>query len=302
MQRSVHESLFTYRKYRYALIAAALLFGCLLLYAFFQVSSATIFSLFTSYILGGLCLSIVFFLLMLGVRKRSYQSSAGTVQGWASAHIYFGLLLLCLSLLHSGGEINFSIHGLTYLLMLIVGVSGVVGTLVYLRYPNELSHTLVGSDVDNIYQELQSLDRTTRQVCASCDSNVRLATISALERTSFPESYWQALIGWDRSHVQLQKVNTESGKADNAIVSNKGQEAILRYLSERIPYCHRTGEVERLSELLLNFTRRGELLARYYRAMRIKGILKLWLWFHIPVSIVFVVAMLIHVFVVFYYW
>ena len=42
------------------------------------------------YTFGTIGAVLILWLLLLGVRKRSYASSLGTVQGWTSAHVYLG--------------------------------------------------------------------------------------------------------------------------------------------------------------------------------------------------------------------
>ena len=46
------------------------------------------------YVLGSLGALLIIWLSLLGVRKRRYSSTMGTVQGWTSAHVYLGTVLV----------------------------------------------------------------------------------------------------------------------------------------------------------------------------------------------------------------
>ena len=54
------------------------------------------------YVLGTVGALLIVWLASLGIRKRAYASSLGSVQGWASAHIYLGTSLLVVATLPLG--------------------------------------------------------------------------------------------------------------------------------------------------------------------------------------------------------
>ncbi len=87
------------------------------------------------YTLGTIGALLILWLLWFGVRKRSYRSNAGTVQGWLSAHVYLGTALVVVATLHTGFELGWNVHTLAYVLMLLVVASGFYGVFVYLRVP-----------------------------------------------------------------------------------------------------------------------------------------------------------------------
>ena len=53
---------------------------------------------------------LILWLTALGIRKRSYKSRLGTVQGWVSAHVYLGLALIVIVTLHTGFQFGWNIH------------------------------------------------------------------------------------------------------------------------------------------------------------------------------------------------
>ena len=67
-----------------------------------------------------------------------------------------------------------------------------------------------------------------------------------------------------------------------------------------MPSGHSGGEAEEHVAKLLN--RRAEQLAQIRRHLRIRALLEVWLFIHIPATIALLAALLAHVISVFYYW
>ena len=67
------------------------------------------------------------------VRKRRYSSTMGTVQGWLSAHVYLGIALIVIVLLHTGFQFGANVHTLAFALMVLVVASGLYGVFFYVR-------------------------------------------------------------------------------------------------------------------------------------------------------------------------
>ena len=77
----------------------------------------------------GLTLGIIGLLLILlltyfGIRKRSYKSTFGTLEQWMQSHIYLGILVFVILLLHTGGRFNDQIAVTTFILVGAVVFSG----------------------------------------------------------------------------------------------------------------------------------------------------------------------------------
>jgi hypothetical protein len=246
------------------------------------------------YILGTVGALLIVWLSMLGIRKRSYRSSLGTVQGWTSAHIYLGIALLLIATLHCAAQFGWNVHTFAYVLMCLVIVSGLYGLYVYLHFPGRMADNRAGKDQKQWIAELADVDDRIATVAESCDAVLQAMTMSALELTRVGGSSWQQLTAVDRSLILF----TEGGKA----VANVEQGIIIDTLSQRIPDARKAAEAEVLNELLALFGRRQVILHLLRRDIRMRALVKIWLYFHVPLTIALLVALSIHIFSVFIYW
>src|SRR5687767_11177766 len=140
----MHQSFLSYRRKRYMWIALALCAAAIVAYALHEPRSTPNGGTWLGYTLGTVGAALIFWLTALGVRKRSYKSRLGTVQGWVSAHVYLGLALVVVVTLHTGFQFGWNIHTVAYLLMMLVIASGLVGINAYVRLPKEMSQNRAG--------------------------------------------------------------------------------------------------------------------------------------------------------------
>ncbi|TXS96727.1 hypothetical protein FV139_04480 [Parahaliea maris] len=246
------------------------------------------------YVLGTVGALLIVWLSVLGVRKRRYSSAAGTVQGWTSAHVYLGAVLLLIGTLHSAAQVGWNVHTLAYALMCLVIFSGFYGLYVYIHLPGHLATNNAGKDRDAWLEELADLDSNIRDTVESCDAELQAMALSALDLTQLGGSTWQQLTARDGSRIVLP--------GQSKAVSNAEQGIIVNALSERIPDARKQSQAEVLNELLALFGRRRVILHLLRQDVRLKGLLKVWLFVHIPLTIALLVALSIHIFSVFIYW
>lgn len=245
------------------------------------------------YTLGTIGACLIVWLSLLGIRKRRYSSRIGTVAGWASAHVYLGLALLLVATLHCAWQFGWNVHTLAYALMCGVIGSGLYGLFVYLRLPQAQAHNRAGKDRDAWIDELRSIDTDIESVAAKADADTQTMGLSAQSLTAIGESIWAQLWGLDRSRVNLPK---------QGLVSNADQEAVIDYLARHIPNARTRREAEVLNDLMDLFGRRRVLLSRMREDLRLSAHLKIWLFFHVPMTLALLVALSIHIVVVFFYW
>jgi len=250
-------------------------------------------STWQGYVLGSIGAALIVWLSLLGVRKRQY-GAAGQLREWVSAHIYFGLALIGVVLLHSGGQLGWNVHTLSFVLMVVVVLSGIVGTALFVLVPERLSRVRQGRSSAALYVEMQQLDEQCLQLSRSCSPATELAVRSSIERTVIGGSVLDQVLARDRS--------TFSGGEDPGIRSNRDQREVLKHVAGITPQVRSEAESSALQAIITVLARRRELLRHIRRDVQFRGLLELWLYVHVPVTIGLLAGLLIHVFVVFWYW
>ncbi|MEQ8517341.1 MAG: hypothetical protein RIC38_17215 [Chromatocurvus sp.] len=287
-------SIVSYARYRYLWLALILVAASVALY-FSQAADGAQprnGGTWQGYTLGTVGALLIVWLSLLGVRKRSYRSAMGRVQGWTSAHVYLGLALLVIATLHCALQFGLNVHTLAYILMCLVVLSGIYGLYAYLALPGSMAANNAGRDIAASSRELEDIDRQISRAAVRGDGDLRAVVDSALELTRLGGSAWSVLAGGDRSRVRL------GGSA----VDNRDQGAVIAHLAARVPQASRRREAELLNELLDMFGRRQVLLRRLRRDARLRGLVQVWLFFHIPLTVALLFALVVHILSVFIYW
>lgn len=247
------------------------------------------------YILGIVAALLILLLTYLGIRKRKYASTMGTVEGWTSAHIYLGATLLLMASLHAAFQVGWNVHTLAYVLMIAVILSGFYGLFTYMHYPSVLSYNNVGGTQEDWLQELAEIDDKLKDLSSSTRGNLRQSILSAIVNTRFSGRLISQLRGKDQSKIKLQSESKN-------LVANTNQEKIIDLLASALPNSINQNEASALNELLTLFSRRQRLLKIIRRNLQIKAFLRVWLLFHIPLTIALLAALIVHILVVFIYW
>ncbi len=293
----MYVNILRYRHGRYLWWALALVAVCVGLYMSQDVALPRGGSSWQGYVLGSVAALLVLWLAWMGIRKRSYQASRGTLQGWVSAHIYLGLALPPVALMHSAFQFGLNVHTLTLLLLLGVVLSGVYGLYAYLRLPPAMVENRDNQSFDERLAELDRLDKLGLELAADCDESVQALVSSAIERSAIGGGLLDQLLARDRSQVLLP--------ADDGVrplAGNPGQRRVIDFLVAKLPDTSKPGEAERLRALLAVSSRRGELLQRLRRELALQSRLRIWLAFHVPLTVALLGALAVHVLTVFFYW
>jgi hypothetical protein len=252
------------------------------------------------YVLGTIGAMLIVWLMLLGVRKRSYSSSVGSVAGWTSAHVYLGTALLIVATLHSAGQLGWNVHSFAYILMCAVIFSGFYGIHTYVNYPHSITNNRSGSSRAALFAELFKLDRRGRELGAKSPDDINIAVRSAIERTAIGGGIYAQLVGKDQS--LFIRPSESHDPAGGRPISNRDQQPIIDYIAARIPKTNKIAETELLQELLEIFCRRQAVLRRVSHDIRLSGRIRVWLLIHIPLSIALLVALFIHIITTFIYW
>ena len=248
------------------------------------------------YALGTIGASMIVWFTYFGVRKRRYSSTLGTVQGWLSAHVYLGIALVIIVFLHTGFQFGYNVHTLALLLMVLVVASGLYGVVIYTKYPERLSDNRDGANRSELLDQLQDIDRRSRKIAEDLPQEFQELVSSGISRTFLGGSVWARLRGLDQSQVVLKRGN------GSEVVANVGQEAALDWLAEQQSRSSDPEAAASTGELSALIRNKRTLLKKLAEDMRLQATIEVWLFVHVPLTAGLLVALLVHILVVFMYW
>jgi len=274
-----HYSILEYARFRWFKASVALCAVAAIAYLWHDPVPKPYGGTWLGYTLGTIGALLILWLLWYGVRKRRYDAQ-GSVQGWLSAHVYLGVALVVIVTLHTGFELGWNVHTLAYVLMLAVVLSGLYGTVVYMRVPRAMTANLGEETLDSLLLRIADVDREMRE-----------------KALSLPDALL-ALV-------------------DRSVNGTRLGGGVLRLMSGRDPSCPTAaavrdwprvaaglkGDAARLSkEVYGELLQKNQLLARARRDMRYQAILDLWLFLHVPLAFMLLAALTAHIVSVFIYW
>ena len=269
-----HVSFLKHKKFRYLWLALLLSIASAAGYAMIDQEPRPNGGTWYGYTLGTIGLLLIVWLSLLGIRKRKITEGQWSLKAWTSAHVYLGLALIVVGTLHTGFQIGWNVHTLAYVLMLLVIVSGIYGVVVYATLPSTLSSNRNEMTRAQMLEALTALDRQLESAAQPLDRQKSDLVIAALEQDVF---YGGAL-----------------ARLTGAYPGCRTKRALARF-----PEGHGDEAEERVRTLL---SKRAAQLGQIRRHLRIKALIEVWLFIHIPATIALLAALLAHVVSVFYYW
>ena len=296
----MHKSIFSYKSARYLWIALVLSFASIVAYLWHQPPGPPNGGTWLGYTLGTIGALLILWLMLLGIRKRSYSSNMGTVQGWTSAHVYLGSAVLIVATLHAAWQVGWNIHTLAYVLMVLVILSGFFGIYAYMRYPRLLTELRSSTTREQFFKQVEDLDRQCLRTADKIDPETRALVQSAAERTTLGGGWWRQLTAGDGSKVVLPLTFSESGA--ETLQGNTDQKRAIAAVAKRMAETRGGAEVPELQNLLSTLATRQALLRRIRDDIRIHAVLQIWLYIHVPLSFGLLAALIAHVFSVLVYW
>lgn len=292
----IHTGILEYKKSRYFWWSLILVIVCVVIYLTQSADDPPNGGTWQGYTTGTIGALLILWLSLLGIRKRSYKSRSGTVAGWTSAHVYLGSAVIIIATLHSANQLGWNIHTLSYVLLLGVVLSGFVGLYYYLTLPQVSLKNRNGQSRDTLFAELFELDEQGKEIATRCSSDISLIANSAIARTGIGGGVIAQLLRSDNSKVKIEQ------NSKQVLVENRDQARVLEIVANRIPDAARKSEVGPLRELLSVMSRRQAVIRRIVRDIQLQGMLRIWLYFHIPLTIALLIALLMHIIATFLYW
>jgi hypothetical protein len=223
---------------------------------------------------------IILLLMYFGVRKRSYKSSLGTLEGWLHAHIYLGLLVFFMILFHSGFRFHDRVATAALILMTLVFVSGIVGVLLYTYIPPLLIDVESKLTAEQISSQINQLAQVIRRLAADKSTAFQDYCINLL-RMEKPKS----LAGW---RIMAPGVNPRAGIIATPLSSDL----------ELIPPAER----DEFVQVLALANQMTQLRQSLIHKQRYINTMAAWLYVHVPLSFAMLVAVFAHITAFFFYW
>jgi hypothetical protein len=277
---AAHASFLVYRRFRYLKVAVLLSLASLVAYLGWEPPGGHNGGTWLGYALGTIGALLILWLMLFGIRKRRYGPGNWSLKGWLSAHVYLGLSLLLVATLHTAFQVGLNVHTLAYALMVVVILSGLFGVFAYVRLPRLMTENRMGQSLDGMALEMLELDRQCVDLALGLSDEYVAEVQRSRQQTRLGGSARRQLSGRD------PKCGTTLALAR------------VRELASTAP----PAMSERVAGLVVVLGRKQELLQRARRDIRIKALMDLWLYVHVPLSFALLAALIAHVVAVFFYW
>lgn len=294
----MHESFLNHKSRRWLKVGCAVVLASVLAYAIHSPRVPANGATWLGYTLGTIGALLIFWLMLLGVRKRRYRSTLGTVKGWLSAHIYLGLALIFVATLHTGFQFGWNLHTLAYTLMCIVIGSGIFGVLLYWRYPTLMSEARGNQTTSELLVTLAEFDNQLQRAAEKLPTDATAVISSSIAGTQIGGKPWQLVSSKDRSEIALP--TGRNGKLKKT--SNVAQNAAITWVADAMATSTEPNRRDDYQAALTLLGNKQSLLQRLREYSRVQAMLQIWLALHIPLSFGLLAALVSHIVVVFFYW
>jgi hypothetical protein len=230
---------------------------------------------------------LVLLLVAFGWRKRAYGSKVGTLEGWLQAHVYLGLLAPVVVLLHTGFRFEDRVALAAFGVMALVAFSGVVGAAFYTVYPRLLTEVQSNLAPAETSERLNRLTASMARLASG-----RSPAFEGVYREVAGSATPRGLAGWKLLLGRLPG----GGGPGAAPGDGRGGDRWTRLLTQVPPE-----EQDPLRQLMMLARQHRELHLRLAYQERYKNLLDVWLWVHVPLSIVLLILIVAHVLAAFYF-
>lgn len=277
---TLHDGFLRHRGFRWLKICTLASLAAILVYCLVDVTPRHNGGSWLGYTLGTIGALQILWLTALGLRKRAMTRGRWSLKAWTSAHVYIGLSLIVIATLHTGFQFGLNVHTLAYALMMVVILSGVVGTCFYAALPTALSSNREEMTQPQMIDALRSIDRQLHDAAQPLDHHLAALVRGSLEQDPFGGGLVRRLSG--RYPDCATRAAQAAIRRETAYRPNLGEDPI--------------GKVDAL------LVRKEAILGRVRRHLRLKAMLEVWLYVHVPVTFALIAALSAHIVSVFFYW
>lgn len=270
---SDHESFLRHRGFRWLWVSLGVCAVSVAGYVMADVEPRPNGGTWYGYTLGTVGTLLIVWLTLLGVRKRRMTEGRWSLKAWTSAHVYLGLSLIVVGTLHTGFQLGWNVHTLAWALMMLVIVSGLYGVFAYALLPRAISDNRRNMTKAQMIEALAAIDRQLESAAQPLGREESDLVIAALEQDVFRAGVIARLSGNFRNCRTLAALTGMAGQGGEASEKVK---ALLR--------------------------KRRSQLEQIRRQMRLRALIEVWLYLHVPATIALIAALTAHIISVFYYW
>ena len=273
----MHQSFISYKNFKSLKGSVVLCAAVLGLYVVAEPSATSAGGTWLGYVGGCLGGVLMVWLACLGIRKRKYKNTELLAVGWVSTHIYLGTALLLVVSLHSGFHLGLNIHSLAYAFTVMVILTGFYGLYAYSIYPDKITLNRDGMSRDSMFAEITEIDEKSLALSEKISPEMFAKISENVEETKIKTSLLTRLFS-DRS--------LKEGAIYKAIDFVREQHSGSELIKE-------------LDSLLQE---KESLVGKIERDIRYHFRLGWWLYLHVPLTVGALLSLLIHVYVVLFYW
>lgn len=271
-----HEGFLRYAGFRWAKISGGLCLLIIISYALVDVTPRHNGGSWYGYTLGTIGAGLILWLTALGYRKRKMTSDYWSLKAWTSAHVYLGLSLIVIGTWHTGFQLGWNVHTLAWALMMLVILSGLYGVIVYATLPAALSNNRDEMTQMQMLEAIRAFDRQLHSAAQPLTPADTAPVLAALDEDPFAGGIGARLSG--------RYPNCATAAALRTLAASQSSDAVAR---------------EKVTGLL---KQKVAALARLRAHLRLRALLEIWLYVHVPLTFALIAALSAHVISVFFYW
>ncbi|MBL9065283.1 MAG: hypothetical protein JNN10_03205 [Sphingopyxis sp.] len=276
MRERKHEGFLRYAGFRWAKISGGLCLLIIISYALVDVTPRHNGGSWYGYTLGTIGAGLILWLTALGYRKRKMTSDYWSLKAWTSAHVYLGLSLIVIGTWHTGFQLGWNVHTLAWALMMLVILSGLYGVIVYATLPAALSNNRDEMTQMQMLEAIRAFDRQLHSAAQPLTPADTAPVLAALDEDPFAGGIGARLSG--------RYPNCATAAALRTLASSQSSDAAAR---------------EKVTGLL---KQKVAALARLRAHLRLRALLEIWLYVHVPLTFALIAALSAHIISVFFYW
>jgi hypothetical protein len=271
-----HEGFLRYAGFRWAKISGGLCLLIILSYALVDVTPRHNGGSWYGYTLGTIGALLILWLTALGYRKRRMTRDYWSLKAWTSAHVYLGLSLIVIGTWHTGFQLGWNVHTLAWVLMMLVILSGLYGVIAYATLPAALSNNREQMTQMQMLEAIRAFDRQLHSAAQPLTPADSAAVLASLDQDPFAGGAWARLRG--------RYPTCATAAARRTLAVSQGGDADAR---------------AKVVQLLLQ---KEAALARLRAHLRLRALLEIWLYVHVPLTFALIAALSAHIISVFFYW